>query len=122
LYTLLRGTRGGEALVKTNFKKFKPPPPKKKKNIPKYFNQIQIISKYAKNPTKQKPKYSKLILFNKIKKIIQFQGNKKFENRVNDLLEPGDVTEPGLLVALPPQAEDLVQLVDPVLYGVLDGS
>jgi hypothetical protein len=32
------------------------------------------------------------------------------------------VTEPGLLVALPPQAEDLVQLVDPVLYGVLDGS
>ncbi len=39
-----------------------------------------------------------------------------------DLLEPGDVTEPGLLVALPPQAEDLVQLVDPVLYGVLDGS
>ncbi len=32
------------------------------------------------------------------------------------------MTEPGLLVALPPQAEDLVQLVDPVLYGVLDGS
>jgi hypothetical protein len=41
---------------------------------------------------------------------------------VNDLLEPGNVTEPGLLVTLPPQAEDLVQLVDPVLYGVLDGS
>ena len=32
------------------------------------------------------------------------------------------MAEPDLLVALPPQAEDLVQLVDPILVGLLDIS